>query len=542
MIEEKRAALKKKIGESELKKKIDESETLEKGKKGVFGVIYGRTVVVLLLLLIQILMLFLAYKYLQDKGVILNGVLRVLSIFLTIHIINRRENPAFMIYWIILILGWPVFGSLLYLFVEMQPAAHWINKRLNKMHVETKHYWTQDAQVAKNLSNESSEMPHLSTYVYEKGGFPTWQNTTAQYFPDGQAKFKELLKQLEKAEHFIFLEYFIVAKGYMWDTVLEVLKRKAAEGVEVRFMYDGTCSFTLLPYHYPRQLEEMGIHCHMFAPVIPALSTHQNNRDHRKIVVIDGKVAFTGGINLADEYIGEKIRFGTWKDTAIMLEGDAVRSFTLMFLEMWNVDKKWEKESFDKYLQADRMIHPEADGFVIPYGDSPLDNEPVGENVYMDILYTAKEYVHIMTPYLILDHDMTRALTYAAKRGVEVIIIMPHIPDKKYAFLLAKTYYGELLDAGVQIYEFTEGFVHAKVFTSDDRKAVVGTINLDFRSLYLHFECAVYLYRNAAIPSVEEDFQETLKRCQKVTPEEVANRPVKERLAGQILRLVAPLM
>lgn len=542
MIEEKKAALKRKIGESELKRKIDESETLEKGKKGFFGVVYGRTAVVLLLLLLQILMLFLAYQYLQDKGVILNVVLRVLSVLLVIHIINRKENPAFMISWIILILGWPVFGSLLYLFVELQPATYWINKRLKKMHIETAHYWKQDEQVTKNLMKESTEMPHLSTYVYQKGGFPTWQNTTAKYFPNGQAKFEELLIQLEKAERFIFMEYFIVAKGYMWDTVLEVLKRKAAEGVEVRFMYDGTCSFSLLPYHYPRQLEAMGIRCHMFAPVVPALSTHQNNRDHRKIVVIDGKTAFTGGINLADEYIGKKIRFGTWKDTAIMVQGDAVRSFTLMFLEMWNVDKHWEKESFDKYLDVERIGLPDADGFVIPYGDSPLDNEQVGESVYMDILYTAKEYVHIMTPYLILDHDMITALTYAAKRGVEVIIIMPHIPDKKYAFLLAKTYYGELMDAGVQIYEFTEGFVHAKVFTSDDRKAVVGTINMDYRSLYLHFECAVYLYRNAAIPSVEEDFQKTLGQCQRVTREDVKNQPLKNRVAGKVLRLVAPLM
>lgn len=542
MIEEKKAALKRKIGESELKKKIDESETLEKGKKGVFGVIYGRTAVIVILLLLQVLLLFFAYQYLQDRGVILNAVLRGVSVVLVIYIINRRQNPAFMISWIILILGWPVFGCLLYLFVELQPGTYWINKRLKKMHIETKHYWMQNRQVTENLSKESDEMPNLSKYVYERGGFPTWQNTTAKYFPSGQDKFEELLIQLEKAQRFIFMEYFIVAKGYMWNSVLEVLKRKAAEGVEVRFMYDGTCSFSLLPYHYPEQLEALGIKCRMFAPVIPALSTHQNNRDHRKIVVIDGRVAFTGGINLADEYIGKKEKFGVWKDAAIMIEGDAVRSFTLMFLEMWNVDKHSKIDDFDTYLEVEQVKLTDAGGFVIPYGDSPLDNEPVGENVYMDILYTAKDYVHIMTPYLILDHDMITALTYAAKRGVEVIIIMPHIPDKWYAFVLAKTYYNELLEAGVQIYEFTPGFVHAKVFTSDDRKAVVGTINLDYRSLYLHFECAVYLYRNAAISSAEADFQETLTQCQKMSKEDVRNQSLKNRVAGKVLRLVAPLM
>jgi cardiolipin synthase len=411
------------------------------------------------------------------------------------------------------------------------------------MHIQTRDYWKQKREVINHLEEESAEVPHLSRYVYRRGGFPTWENTSAKYFPDGESKFRELLIQLEKAEKFIFMEYFIVAKGYMWDTILEVLKRKVEEGVEVRFMYDGTCSFSLLPYNYPKKLQEYGIQCHMFAPVVPALSTRQNNRDHRKIVVIDGRTAFTGGINLADEYIGKKERYGVWKDTAIMIQGDAVRSFTLMFLEMWNAEKHAPKEQFDRYLDVVQEKFPESgDGFVLPYGDSPLDHEPVGESVYMDILYTAKKYVHIMTPYLILDHDMIRALTYAAKRGVEVMIIMPHIPDKWYAFVLAKTYYQELMEAGVQIYEFTPGFVHAKVFTSDDRKAVVGSINLDYRSLYLHFECAVYLYKNKEISAVEADFQNTLKQCQKMGPEAFRQQPLRNRIAGKVLRLVAPLM
>ena len=541
MLEEKKEIIKE--TKDTIRKKIDESQTIEKGRKGIFGVIFGRTAVIILLLLLQVLMLFIAYRYLQEKGVILNFVMKALAVVLVVHIINKRENPAFMISWFILILGWPVFGSQLYLFVEMQPVPKAINKKIQKMHIETMCYWTQEKEVKQKLAEESTEMPHLSEYVYRCGGFPTYQNTSVKYFSCGMEKFEELVVQLEKAEHFIFMEYFIVAKGYMWDTILEILRRKAEEGVEVRFLYDGTCSFSLLPYHYPRTLEEMGIQCHMFAPVVPALSTYQNNRDHRKIVVIDGKVAFTGGINLADEYIGKKERFGVWKDTAIMLKGDAVRSFTLMFLEMWNIERKEKPEDFDRYLNVEQEKVPQpGDGFVMPYGDSPLDNEPVGEHVYMDILYTAKNYVHIMTPYLILDHDMITALTYAAKRGVEVIIIMPHIPDKMYAFLLAKTYYNELMDAGEQIYEFTPGLVHAKVFTSDDRKAVVGTINMDFRSLYLHFECAAYLYRNAEIPRIEQDFQDTLKQCQRMNQSDFEKLPLPSRIAAKLLRLVAPLM
>ena len=252
---------------------------------------------------------------------------------------------------------------------------------------------------------------------------------------------------------------------------------------------------------------------------------------------------FLGQINLADEYVNRKIRFGHWKDTAIMLEGDAVRSFTLMFLEMWNVAKSEKVEEFDPYLDViyEREKHS-GEGFVIPYGDSPIDGEHVGKMVYMDILNTSKRYVHIMTPYLILDNEMMTALKFAAKRGVEVIIIMPHVPDKWYAFVLAKTYYNELLDAGVQIYEYTPGFVHAKVFTSDDRKAVVGTINMDYRSLYLHFECAAFLYENSEIPAVENDFQETLKKCQKITQEDYKKQKSFDKIAGRILRVFAPLM
>lgn len=306
-------------------------------------------------------------------------------------------------------------------------------------------------------------------------------------------------------------------------------------------MYDGTCTVSLLPHTYPERLKAEGIQCKVFNPIKPALSTTQNNRDHRKIVVIDGHTAFTGGINLADEYINEKERFGHWKDTAVMIKGEAVRGFTWMFLQMWDFDVR--DENYEKYLNIEVPEPKEKQsGYVIPYGDSPLDDESVGELVYMDILNTARDYVHIMTPYLILDNEMMTALTYAAKRGVDVKIIMPGIPDKPYAFALAKTYYPELLRAGVKIYQYELGFVHAKVFTSDKSKAVVGTINLDYRSLYLHFECAAFLYKVEAIEKVEEDFQETLNQCKRITMEDYKNEKIITRFGGRMLRLFAPLM
>lgn len=522
---------------TELKKK-----TVEKGKQGLFNVVYGRTVAVVLILLFQIGLLLWGYQILEEYLIYAYGIVAFLTVCLVIFIINKRENPAFMLAWIVPMLVIPVFGTLLYLFCAIQPDGKILRRRLEEMDWENRNLSQQKPAVMLRLKEDNMSQANLARYL-GKMGFPTYQNTSAKYFPSGEAKFEEMKIQLRKAKSFIFLEYFIVNQGYMWESILAILEQKVKEGVEVRFMYDGMCSMTRLPYHYPEEMERRGIHCKMFSPVRPVLSTVQNNRDHRKILVIDGQVAFTGGVNLADEYINQKERFGHWKDTAIMLEGEAVRSFTLMFLKMWNADKRIVQENFARYVTVPIEHTPEqGDGYVTPYSDMPLDEEILGEQVYVDILFSAQRYVHIMTPYLILDYETLHALTYAAKRGVEVIIIMPHIPDKKYAFILAKTYYEELLEAGVQIYEYTPGFVHAKVFVSDDCKAVVGTINLDYRSFYLHFECAAMLYRNKEIPNIEKDFQETLKRCRKVMPGDVRKEGLLNIITGRVLRLFAPLM
>lgn len=325
----------------------------------------------------------------------------------------------------------------------------------------------------------------------------------------------------------------------MWEKILEILEKKAAEGVEVRVMYDGTCALFDLPYEYPEELAKKGIQCKMYAPIHPILSTHYNNRDHRKILVIDGKVGFTGGINIGDEYINRVEKYGHWKDTAVMLEGDAVQGLTMMFLQMWNVSEK--VVDYGKYLQqAEKDL--QASGFVMPYGDSPFDEELIGEMVYMDILNRAKQYVNIMTPYLIIDQRMLTALCFAAKRGIDVKIILPHKPDKKFAFALAKSHYRELLTAGVRIFEYTPGFVHGKVFTSDEEKAVVGTINLDYRSLYLHFECGAFLYQVDEIETIEADYQETLEKCQEITLENYKKGTFLLRLCGWFLKVLAPLM
>jgi cardiolipin synthase len=320
--------------------------------------------------------------------------------------------------------------------------------------------------------------------------------------------------------------------------VLSILAEKVRQGVEVRVMYDGMCEITTLSHDYPKRMAELGIKCKSFAPIRPVLSTYYNYRDHRKILVIDGNVAFNGGVNLADEYINRRERFGHWKDAAVMLKGDAVRSFTLMFLHMWNITET--EPGWDNLIEP--KSPEKSSGFVLPYADCPLDDDKVGESIYMDILSRATTYVHIMTPYLILDGELESALTFAAKRGIDVRIILPGVPDKKGAYALARTHFRSLMKAGVKIYEYTPGFVHSKVFVSDDEKAVVGTINLDYRSLYHHFECATYMFRTDCIKDIETDFSETLTLCRMVTPDTLRNTKLSVRITGSLLKLIAPLM
>ena len=351
-----------------------------------------------------------------------------------------------------------------------------------------------------------------------------------------------MLAALESAEHFIFLEYFIIEEGHMFHQIEDILEKKVKEGVEVRLIYDDVGCIGTLPPRYYKQLQKKGIKCAAFNPFRPLLSVIMNNRDHRKIFVVDGAVGFTGGINLADEYINEVKRFGYWKDTGVRIEGEAVWSLTSMFLSMWNYIVH-STEDYSRFMPAQHQKAPfENDGFVQPYGDSPLDHESVGENIYLNIINRAKNYVYIFTPYLIIDHEMLTALCNAAKDGVDVRIVTPGIPDKKMIFLLTQSYYAPLIQSGVKIYQYTPGFIHAKCFVCDDEIATVGSVNLDFRSLYLHFECGVFFYRSAVVAQVKEDCLNTFVCSEQMTAEFCRNRPVPVRLLQSVLRLLAPLL
>lgn len=520
---------------------IKKIQPVKKAKKGIFNIIFSHAFIVVTLVIIQLIAFGAAITFLQEYATYIYAFFLVLGVVTVIYIINSKSNPDFKITWILLIMVTPILGAAFYAFMKTQPGTAYLERRLWDLNKATKPYMLQDRAILEELKVSKHAHANLATYMTNQISYPTYRNTIVKYFASGEEKFEEMKIQLRKAEEYIFMEYFIVEKGVMWNEILDILKEKVWQGVEVRFMYDGMCSLQLLPRNYDKELRRVGIKCKQFNPIHPVLSSYQNNRDHRKICVIDGKVAFTGGINLADEYINVKERFGHWKDTAVMLEGEAVQSFTMMFLQMWNVAER-RPESYEHYLTEKSDEVKRELGFVLPYADSPFDNRNVGEQVYLHILNHAKKYVHIMTPYLIVDNDMLSALEYVAECGIEVIIIMPHIPDKWYAFAVARTYYESLIKAGVQIYEYTPGFVHAKVFVSDNDTATVGTVNLDYRSLYHHFECGSFIYNNPVVWEIEKDFQETLKKCHKMTEEDLKRRSLLEKISGRILRLIAPLM
>ncbi len=515
---------------------------LKKGQKGFFYAVFSRVGIMMVLLVLQALFLFMAFfRFAQFLPHVL-GSTAVFTVFMVLYLINSRIDPTAKITWLIVIMLLPVFGALLFWYTQSEVGHRSLRKRLETLIDETKGKLVQDPEVWEELAQESPGEASLARYIRRRGSYPVFSHAEVTYFPLGEDKFEEMLKQLKAARKYIFMEYFIIGEGLMWGKILEILAQKVKEGVEVRVMYDGTCEFSTLPYNYPEKLKKLGIACKMFAPVSPFLSTHYNYRDHRKILVIDGHTAFTGGVNLADEYINHIERFGHWKDTAVMIRGEAARSFTLMFLQMWNITER--APEFDSYLQVDMPaeIGRADNGYVIPFGDCPLDEDRLGERVYMDILNRAGRYVHIMSPYLILDGEMETALKFAAEKGVDVKLILPGIPDKPMPYALAKTHYRALMDSGVEIYEYTPGFVHAKVFVSDDIRAVVGTINLDYRSLYHHFECASYLYRTGCIGQIEEDFQNTLAKCRRVTPEMVKKEKWTVKLQGFLMKTIAPLL
>ncbi|MCI8464286.1 MAG: cardiolipin synthase [Lachnospiraceae bacterium] len=493
-----------------------------------------------ILLVVQAVWLVIFLQKLTSYSVGVNAAFTVLSILITLFLIGKEENSAYKIAWIILILCLPLFGGLLYLsFGNKNPSKN-MKRRLKNAHRAMAKGFRGGQEVLEELRKIDQRAAGVSTYLKNASDYGLHKNTDVQYYPLGELLFQDLLEDLEQAKYYIFMEYFIIEEGLMWNRILEVLERKVSEGVDVRLIYDDMGCVSLLPKGYDKWMERKGIRCMAFNRIVPFFAMVMNHRDHRKITVIDGHTAYTGGINLADEYINVKKRFGHWKDSGIRLEGEGVWNFTLMFLEMWNAYRK-EDGSLEQFKP--RLHHPEpfyGRGYVQPFGDTPLDNETVAENVYIEILNQARSYCYIFTPYLIVDDEMKLALSLAAKRGVDVKIVTPGIPDKPLVFRLTRSNYTPLLKAGVKIYEYTPGFLHAKSYVCDDEFAVVGTINMDYRSLYLHFECGTFMYRTDAVADLKIDAIQTIGRSRPVSLKDCRTGLI-GGLFDSVLRILAPL-
>lgn len=506
-----------------------------------FRVLLRRRFLVVLLLVLQLLFMIYTLASSSIASSVISRILTFVSLFVCIYIVSRKDKGAYKLTWVFMILLFPIFGGLFYLVFTFQSTTRKYRKRIAK--IEKKAAPLQalpeiDYEEAVNsVPEHSPQVKYLQNYA----GFPIYKNSKTEYLTPGEELFESLVSELKKAEKYIFLEYFIVQEGIMWNTVLDVLKEKVKQGVKVRLIYDDFGCFFLLPKDYAKQMQRLGIECAVFNPFRPVLTTVQNNRDHRKIAVIDGKVAFTGGINLADEYINAIDLHGHWKDASIRIEGKGAWSFTLMFLQMWELCTGID-EDYKQYYPSDTSVYNiKADGFVQPYADSPMDKENIGEHVYLQIINNAKNYVYINTPYLIIDDSMISALCLAAKSGVDVRIVTPYKGDKWWVHMTTRSYYRELIGAGVKIYEYSKGFIHSKTFVSDDTTATVGTTNLDFRSLYLHFECGVWMYKTDAVLEVKEDFLDTLEVCKPITAKDCRYN-IFVRAFQDAMRLFAPLM
>jgi len=492
-----------------------------------------------LAVVVQAAVIVIPYVFLKHYIVHFNGVFRLVSVFVVLYILKSDINPVYKIPWIVLLLALPVFGGVLYI---IYGRLHFSKKDIMTfVDINNK---CKEALALRPSANDSleKEAPLIypqAKYLLDYALAPTYNNTETTYFPLGDDMFPVMLSELNKAEKFIFMEYFIIEDGLMLNSILDILKEKASRGVDVRFMYDSLGSIAKAPVDIVRDLRKAGIRCFEFNTFRSILDNRYNNRDHRKICVIDGNVGFTGGVNLADEYINVKTVYGHWKDTAIMIKGDAVWSLTNMFLTLWDGINKCD-EDFRKYLPD---IDVKTDnGYVIPYTDFPIDNETVGKSVYLNMINRANRYIYIMTPYLILDNTMATSLCDAAKSGIDVRLITPGIADKKLVNLLTKSYYDRLIEAGVKIYEYTPGFVHAKIFVSDDETAVVGTINLDYRSLAHHFENAIWMYKTDIVADIKKDFLDTQEKCERITPEKCMKKSFAKIIFLPILRLFSPML
>lgn len=510
-----------------------------KGKTEVRNSI-GRLIFVGISVLIQIAWILFIILRLNRYSTIISLISSVIALLLVLRIYGMHSNAAFKMPWIMLILAFPVVGICLYLLFGRPDVTKRTRLKFEKIDKVLAGRLVQNSETAERLRQKEAAVYNQSLYIQNYGKYPIYENTDVVFYPEASEGFEAQKKTIEQAEKFVFMEYHAIEDAEAFGEMKALLAKKAKQGVEIRILYDDVGSIGFINKDFIGRMRQQGIKCRVFNPVMPVLSIIMNNRDHRKITVVDGKIGFTGGYNLADEYFNITHPYGRWKDTGVKLEGDAVDSLTAIFLEMWNAVENTDSD-YDAYFLP-KAYRAEDKGYVQPYADSPLDEEQVGENVYLNIIKNAKKYVYFMTPYLIISDEMNRELGLAAKRGVDVRLITPGIPDKKLIYKVTRSYYAGLALWGVRIYEYTPGFCHAKQCVCDDAVATVGTINLDYRSLYLHFENGVFLYDCKAVSDIRDDFEKTFEQCAEVTENYRSGRSTVLRIGQCILRLFAPLL
>ena len=501
----------------------------------------GRMILVAVSLLIQILwMVGVALRLTEYYALIQVGV-SLLAFVLVLHICDRPINSAYKITWIVTILIFPLFGVFIYLLFGHHNTLFFTRRKFLHLQSVLTTSLIPDPQKLERLKAQDPVLGGQARYLQQVAGYPLYQNTDVTYYGDTREAIRAQIEAIQQAQRFIFMEYHAIEDTPGWRRIETILAQKAATGVDVRVFYDDVGSLTFIDEHFRRRLIRKGIQCQAFNPMVPVINVFMNHRDHRKITVVDGRVGFTGGYNLADEYFNITHPYGHWKDSGIKLEGDGVRSLTAIFLEMWDATRK-TREDFEPFLRPFPYTAREPDGYVAPYADSPLDDELTGENVYLNLVKGATRYLYITTPYLIISDEMARELSLAAQRGVDVKLLTPGIPDKKVIYRITRSHYADLIRHGVQIYEYTPGFLHQKEFVSDDRVAVVGTINLDFRSLYLHFENACWFTGYDAVVQVRKDIEEILKVCRKGEAHRKERDSAFQRFTRLLLKLLSPLL
>lgn len=508
--------------------------------KKILRILGSRYFLVALCLLLEVAQMTTVFVFLRNRFIVVNILGWALQLVVLIYIVNRDEIPEFKLPWLFLLLLIPVTGAFLFLFLSRNEASKKQRRRHDDVMTAMEPYSAM-ADDSEQLKAEDLCAYRQVQYLRSAGKVPCFTGTDVAYYPLGELFHPALLEALESAEHFIFMEYFMMQEGVMFDPIHDILRRKVEQGVEVYFMYDDFGCFAFLSDKYYKVLQADGIHAIPSNKLRPIFSKSYNNRDHRKITVVDGKIGFAGGINLCDRYMNAEVVYGHWKDSAVRLEGPAVRTLTALFISAWNIQSD---DPLDVHRYMDIAPEPlDVSGFTVPFGDGPppLYPDRIGKNVYLGIIYDAKTYVYITTPYLICDHEILSALRIAARRGVDVRIITPHIPDKKLVFLLTRSNYRQLVDDGVKVYEYTPGFIHAKNFIADDRIAVCGSINLDYRSLVHNYENAVWMYGLDCIRDMRDDFMDTVAKSEEITPE-MALLPAWERIPAELMKLLSTLM